>query len=292
MFQQWRVQRTEELEFGKCPEDLLENPKAESLNFWLSRFVVEARRADGNEYPSSTIYHLLAALLRYSRSKCRESPNFLDKSDPRFRELRGACESISRQLRQAGVGAEVKHAALITPDEEDMLWTSGVLGVSSPKALVRAVFYYVGKTLCLRGGQEQRGLKPTQFKRAQDPDRYTYIENGSKNYPGSFSGKRDDNKIVTIYANPESQPRCLVYLLDQYFSKFPKNPDVMEFFYLKPLQKTPVDPHRPWFEASPIGKNTLGKFVQCMCKEAGISGKKTNHSLALQLSSVLLYQRS
>ena len=100
------------------------------------------------------------------------------------------------------------------------------------------------------------------------------IENGSKNYPGSFSGKRDDNKIVTIYANPESQPRCLVYLLDQYFAKFPKSPDVMEFFYLKPLQKTPVDPHRPWFEASPIGKNTLGKFVQCLCKEAGISGKR------------------
>ena len=272
VFQQWRVQRTEELEFGKCPEDLLENPRAESLNFWLSRFVVEARRADGNKYPSSTtcIYHLLAALLRYSPSKCRGTPNFLDKSDPRFRELRGACESISRQLRQAGVGAEVKHAALITPDEEDMLWTSGVLGVSSPKALVRAVFYYVGKTLCLREGQEQRGLKPTQFKRAQDSDRYTYIENGSKNYPGSFSGKRDDNKIVTIYANPESH---------EYFAKFPKSPDVMEFFYLKPLQKTPVDPHRPWFEASPIGKNTLGKFVQCLCKEAGISGKKTNHSL-------------
>ena len=155
MFQQWRVQRTEELEFGKCPEDLLENPKAESLNFWLSRFVVEARRADGNKYPSSTIYHLLAALLRYSRSKCRGTPNFLDKSDPRFRELRGACESISRQLRQAGVGAEVKHATLITPDEEDMLWTSGVLGVSSPKVLVRAVFYYVGKTLCLRGAKNR-----------------------------------------------------------------------------------------------------------------------------------------
>ena len=86
---------------------------------------MEGRRADGNEYPSSTFYHLLAALVRYSRSKYRESHNFLDKSDPRFRELRGACESILRQLRQAGVGAEVKHAALITPDEEDMLWNPG-----------------------------------------------------------------------------------------------------------------------------------------------------------------------
>ena len=116
VFQQLREQRVGDQESGECPQNLLENPTAELLNYWLSRFVVEARRADGKEYPSSTIYHLLAALLRYSRSKCRECPNFLDKLDPQFRELRGACESISRQLRQAGVGAEVKHAALITPE--------------------------------------------------------------------------------------------------------------------------------------------------------------------------------
>ena len=54
---------------------------------------------------------------------------------------------------------------------------------------------------------------------------------------------------------------------------------MLSFFYLKPLQKTPVDPRQPWFEPSPIGKNTLAKYVQCMCKEAGISEKKTNHSL-------------
>ena len=35
----------------------------------------------------------------------------------------------------------------------------------------------------------------------------------------------------------------------------------------------------PWYVAVPIGKNVLAKMVSTMCDEAGISGKKTNHSL-------------
>lgn len=50
----------------KCPSDMLESLSSEPLNYWLSRFSVEARHADGDRYPSSTIYHLLAGLLRYA----------------------------------------------------------------------------------------------------------------------------------------------------------------------------------------------------------------------------------
>ena len=128
----------------------------------------------------------MAGLLRFSRSKSEDCPNFLDKKDPRFRDLRGACDNVSRKLREEGVGADVKHAAIFTPEEEEKLWNTGSIGIQSPKALVRAVFFYVGKSLCLRGGQEQRCLSPSQFRREFEPDRYVYIENGSKNYPGVF----------------------------------------------------------------------------------------------------------
>ena len=63
---------------------------------------------------------LLAGLLRYGRSKSKLCPNFMDKSDCHFSELSGVCESVSRQLRKDGVGASVKHAAIITPEEEDI----------------------------------------------------------------------------------------------------------------------------------------------------------------------------
>ena len=70
---------------------------------------------------SSTIYLLLAGLLRYAGSKTRDCPNFMDKKDGRFYELSGTCESVARKLRVQGVGANVKHAQVVTPEEEDQL---------------------------------------------------------------------------------------------------------------------------------------------------------------------------
>ena len=47
-FTDWRNERNRHAAIGdKCPLDLLENPEANKLNFWLSRFIVEARRKDG-----------------------------------------------------------------------------------------------------------------------------------------------------------------------------------------------------------------------------------------------------
>ena len=60
----------------------------------------------------------------------------MDKSDPRFYELSGVCESVSRQLRKDGVGACVKHAAIVTAEEEDLLLVKGVMGIYAPKPLV------------------------------------------------------------------------------------------------------------------------------------------------------------
>ncbi len=105
---------------GDCLPDLFKVGPANQLNHWLSRFVVEARRADGGPYPSSTLYQLFAGLLRHARCKRRDCLNFL-KSNSRFKELRGACDSVPRQLRESGVGADVKHAAVISSSEEQQL---------------------------------------------------------------------------------------------------------------------------------------------------------------------------
>ena len=33
-----------------CPEDLLENPVMDDLNYWLARFVAEVRNHEGGHY--------------------------------------------------------------------------------------------------------------------------------------------------------------------------------------------------------------------------------------------------
>ena len=124
----------------------------------------------------------------------------------------------------------MKHTEIITPEEEELLLNSGVMGIYSPRALVHAVFYFVGKAFCLRGGAEQRCLKPSQFVREYNPDRYTYTENRSKNHRGGFGTLHNSNKVVTVYSTGGDLLRDVLWLLDRYFSKFPAPPSSLDFF--------------------------------------------------------------
>ena len=143
VFEQWRVQRnaTTDDDGKLCPSNVLDCPKASELNYWLSRFVVEARREDGNPYPARTLSNLVAGLYRHCRESDAACPNFMNRKDPAFKELNGAIQVRSRELREVGVGAVVKHASVISAEEENALWESKVIGDHNPLALQRAVFF-------------------------------------------------------------------------------------------------------------------------------------------------------
>lgn len=210
---------------------------------------------------------MLAGLYCHCRNHDSDRSNFMDRKNSQFKDLNGALTNKFRELCQ-GVGSMVKHAAIIMQNEEDTLWLSNVIGDHSPLALQRANFFYVGKAFCLQRGQEQQNLKHSQFTRSVDPVCYTFCEHGSKNH--SEENPRDTNKIIPIYPNPLVRPRCLIYLLDLYFSKFPdtnkmKDKDV---FYLYPVSK---NPYAPWYECAPVGHDKLAKYLATMCSEAGIS---------------------
>lgn len=114
--------------------------------------------------------------------------------------------------------------------------------------------------------------------RCYEPDGYRYIENGSKNKCGVNPKER--NKVVTVYADPLAQPRCLVYLLDKYLSKLPQRAKDMDIFYMRPISSSKDCTTREvWYECAPVGKEKLRKFLGAMCEDAGLSNKKTNHSL-------------
>ena len=60
VFNEWRCSRK-----GNCPADLLTSSKFDDLNYWIPRFVNEAKRADGCAYPPRTINQLLDGLQCY-----------------------------------------------------------------------------------------------------------------------------------------------------------------------------------------------------------------------------------
>ena len=95
----------------------------------------------GEPYPPRSIHQLLAGLQRYTLEKHPNFPKLLDKQQTCFRDLRGTCDTVYRNLRCQGIGAEVRHAPIITPAEEEKLWLTAVLNINNPRSLQRAVFY-------------------------------------------------------------------------------------------------------------------------------------------------------
>lgn len=66
VYQKWAENRNSQIpdgdpQMGTVPVDLSKATHMQ-LNFWLSRFIVEARRADGNPYPPNTIYNIICAI--------------------------------------------------------------------------------------------------------------------------------------------------------------------------------------------------------------------------------------
>ena len=130
---------------GEGPGDEANMIPAE-LNKWLSIFVAETRKVNGQPYPLTSIHLLLVGLQQHVCSMDKENaPNLFAKNDPAFQTLHQTMDSVYRKLRTSGVGAQKRCTETFTKEEENTLWKCGVLGVNNPKRLLFAVFF--GKLL-------------------------------------------------------------------------------------------------------------------------------------------------
>ena len=206
-----------------------------------------------------------------------QAPNIFAKNDPSFRELHFTMDSLYRKLRSEGIGTEKHSAEPFMLDDENKLWSLGVMGTNSPVFLLRAVFYYNGKNFCPRGGEQHRNLKLSQFRRMEKG--YIYTENSSKNRQGGISQLKLKNKCVEIVENKEAGDHCHCKLLDAYINKLPEEAKTKDLFYVRPLEDVKPDSSKPWYYCAPIGHNKLFKMVSEMCKLASIPGHHSNHSL-------------
>ena len=69
VFTEWRSARNSAGGAERlCPVDLLENPVAEDLNYWLARFVAEVRNQGGKPYTPRSIHQILCGLQRVHTS--------------------------------------------------------------------------------------------------------------------------------------------------------------------------------------------------------------------------------
>ena len=128
-----------------------------------------------------------------------------------------------------------------------------------------------GLYFALRSGQEHCQLRFKPFQPTGGRRYLQYTEDISKNRPGGLKGHKIKPKH---HANPNIA-HCFVHFFKLYMEKCPPNRP-HEAFNLRPLNIPTTD---CWYSIRPLGHQTLGKTIACLCKKAGITWFKTNHSL-------------
>ena len=150
------------------------------------------------------------------------------------------------------------------------------------------IIFYNGLFFALKSGEEHR-FNPCQIQLVEISGQGSYLrytENVSKNRPDGLQGRKVFTKDGHIHhANRENLDRCFVRLFKLYQSLCPPDAPHHEF-YLQPLKKPTST---SWYSNQPLGHSNLANTVACMCKQAGIQGYKTNHSLRATVAS-RLYQ--
>lgn len=281
-FEAWRVARNQKYTDEQCLEGVLSTADAKVLCEWLCKFIAETRKSDGTEYTPRSLYLLLAGIQRHLK-RLNPDRDINIFQDTAFRPLKNVCDAVFKRLHSKGIGTETKVTPVLSQAEEDKLWESGVLSFDNPVGLLRAVFFYNGKNFCLRGGVEHRNLRLSQIQRetvvvgGKSMASYVYREFGSKNNQGGYASLNMQNKVVRQHESDLA--RCHVKILDKYLQVIPPDAKQSDVFYLKPISSTPTYPPAPWFTKVPIGKNRLNEMLKEMCRDAGIVGNFTNHSL-------------
>ena len=282
VWREWTGHRRQCCQPMDCPPHILLCTFAQ-LDYWLSKFVLEVRRRDGQPYPPNSMYQLTCGLLRWIR-ETKPALNLF--ADAEFAGFRKTLDGEMKRLRSMGLGVQQKQAEPISEGEENQLWEKGLLGDHSPQVLLDTLVYFCGLYFALRSGQEHRNLQFTQFKlveQTDSPSCLVYTENASKNNKGGIAQRKVAPKEVTHYANTDMSQRCLVRLFKEYCRHCP--PDCKTTaFYLTPLRKPK---YTIWFSSTPVGHNTLHNTVKRLCKAAGIEGFKTNHSLRVSAATRL-----
>ena len=198
-----------------------------------------------------------------------------------------------KRLRGKGLGAQTKQAEVVSEEEEDILWRSGVLGDHGPQALLNTIFYMCCLFFALRSGNEHCALRlsPAKITINESADHVPYLhytEELSKNCQGGFKHRKVKPKDAKHFANVANPSRCFVRLFKLYMSKLhPDSPKTA--FYFKPLQKW--SPTGTWFSKQPLGHNTLQHKMSNMCSKARIAGYKTNHHSLHATAASRLYHK-
>ena len=133
----------------------IEDIPATELNEFISEFIISIRTKDGNEYEPTSLRSLMGSFERHLK-KQGYSASIIN--DLVFEKTRKVLQSKQKQLKKQGKGNKPKASVALTSEEINILYEKGLLGMSSPEALLNTLWLNNTLHFGLRGCKEHRDM--------------------------------------------------------------------------------------------------------------------------------------
>ena len=170
------------------------------------------RKKDGNDYPPHSLLHLCSGIVRYLHSNGHPSLDVY--KDPLFAEFQ---MTLDAEMQSKGLRSNCKQVEPISEEEEELLWTMGLLDNHNPQALLNTMVFMTGLYFALRSGKEHRELRYNSqietFNGDCERSDLLYTKDSPTNHPG---GLRGQHEYVKHHANTDNTKRCLVRFYQKY----------------------------------------------------------------------------
>ncbi len=247
------------------------------LDIYIAAYLTKIKISATQEYQPGTLQNKLSSLARHFRDN--QYPHSLTDSKI-FPKTNKSLKTKQKELKQQGYGDRPNAAQEITPAEEDQIWNTEI-STDDPQKLINGVWFTCQKFFGQRAneGADKCLWGDVELKSDINTNEYLqFTERATKTRSG-----QDINNVRSfrpkVWATPNFPDRCPVNLYKQYRARRP--PHMLEpdspFFLNINHKRRPDCPY--WFKAQKMGINTLSSMMKKMATNAGVTGRKTNHSV-------------
>lgn len=204
------------------------------LSSFISEFIITVRKKENNEdYEPTSLRAMMASFERYLKKK---NYGYSIMRDVEFEKARTALKSKQRDLKKQGKGDKPNASVPLTEDDIKLLYDKGLLGKSTPEALLNTVWFNNTVYFGLRGCKEHRDMcwGDVQLRQTTNGEEFLeYTERQTKTRTGE--NPRDVRQIKPKMFSVQGSERDPVTVYKFYAEKRPAT-DIIQLSGHKNLQ--------------------------------------------------------